>query len=247
MFRQFCIYLLAMLWFGPCAAAMAVAAEWQAGGFSFSDELGGFEILSVSGSGTAADPIVIVERIDVVGSAVLVIRRQPQAGDDGRMLTGAFVQFSLVTVVINGTSRNWVGFDLELQEELGQPSVYVDGLSFDQLKTFDDRVFTSDRFELFTDLTEPYDRIRFERGHVAPRETARFQVYITDVTPAAEFYLVQEPQLLVARHRSPEERRFAEAVPRSQMLTLHRASAAVTCSECRRRRAGTSTRPDHRP
>ena len=206
MFRHGSLILLAALWLASSAAA---AKEWPAGGFTFSDELGGFEILSVTGSGSRSDPIVIVERIDVVGSSILVIRRQAQAGDDGKALTRAFVQFSLVTVVINGTERNWAGFDLELQEELGQPSVYVDGLSFDQLRTFDDRVFTSDRFDMFTDLTEPYDRIRFERGHVAPKETARFQVYITDVTPKAEFYLVQEPKLLLAERRSPGTRRFA--------------------------------------
>jgi len=207
------VFLVAAL----CTAAGAAAAkEWPAGGFTFSDELGGFEILSASGSGTAADPIVVVQRIHDVGSSILVIRRQPQAGDDGRVLTGSFVQFSLVTVVINGTARNWAGFDLELQEELGQPSVYVDGLSFDQLKTFDDRVFTSDRFDVFTDLTEPYDRIRFERGHVAPKETVRFQVYITDVTPRAEFYLVQEPKLLVARHQVPGTRQFTETYAASR-------------------------------
>ena len=227
------------------ASGVAAAKEWPAGGFTFSDELGGFEILSASGSGSAADPIVVVQRINVVGSSILVIRRQLQAGDDGQVLTRAFVQFSLVTVVINATSRNWAGFDLELQEELGQPSVYVDGLSFDQLKTFDDRVFTSDRFDLFTDLTEPYDRIRFERGHVAPKETVRFQVYITDVTPKAEFYLVQEPKLLVARHQAPGARRFAEADAVSPMR--RRASRAGTCSECRRQHAGTSTHPGHRP
>ncbi|MGI9414551.1 MAG: hypothetical protein ACR2PM_12830 [Hyphomicrobiales bacterium] len=202
------ILLLAASLLGPGVAA---AGEWRAGGYAFSDELGGFEILGASGAGTRTDPIVIVERIDRLGPAVLVIRPLARAGDDGRVLLGSFVQFSLVTVVTNGTRRNWAGFDLELQEEIGQPSVYVDGLSFDQLGTFDDRVFTSDRFALFTDLTEPFDRIRFERGYVVPKATVRFQVYITDVTPKAEFYLVQEPQLLVAEWPAPGGWRHAKA------------------------------------
>ena len=41
----------------------AKAAEFAAGEFIFSDELGGFRILSVSGTGTPSDPIVLEEEI----------------------------------------------------------------------------------------------------------------------------------------------------------------------------------------
>ena len=58
------------------------AETWAAGSLTFSDELGGFKLLSVTGSGSFLDPIVIVEEIMDVGPAVLVIRRRerPRVG-----------------------------------------------------------------------------------------------------------------------------------------------------------------------
>ena len=41
----------------------AAGAEFSAGGYSFSDELGGFRLLSASGTGTSDDPIVVREEI----------------------------------------------------------------------------------------------------------------------------------------------------------------------------------------
>ncbi len=52
-------------------------------------------------------------------------------------------------------------------------------------------------------LFEPYDRIRFENGHVDPEATAEFRVTITDPTPIPEFYLVQDPKLLSAGLPAP--------------------------------------------
>ena len=45
------------------SASPAPAEEFTAGGLRFSDELGGFRLISVTGSGTASDPIVVVEEI----------------------------------------------------------------------------------------------------------------------------------------------------------------------------------------
>jgi hypothetical protein len=187
-----------------CLAAIAISQDarsgeiFEAGGYTFSDELGGFVILSVHGAGTEDDPIVVVQKITEVGPAVLVIRPASGQADWVDFRYTPFMQLSLVSVITNESRRVWAGFDLELQEELGQPSVYRDGLSFDQLHTFAERLFSSDKFAVFTDLTEPYDRIRFEQGKVDHGETAQFQMFITDVTPKEQFYLLQEPHLLVA-------------------------------------------------
>jgi hypothetical protein len=183
--------------------ADAAAGTWEAGAFFFSDEQGGFEILSVTGTGVEADPVVVTERFTSPEPATLTIRLGPDAASD-------FVRLSIVIVAINQSRRNWVGFDLELQEELRQPSVYVDGLSFDQMHVFTDRVFRSDRFSVFSDLSEPYDRVRFEGGHVDHGDRVQMRFFITDVTPRQTFYLLQEPQFLsAALPRSPETKHEA--------------------------------------
>ena len=40
--------------------------------------------------------------------------------------------------------------------------------------------------------------MRFELGSVDPGAQARFRFFITDPAPVKEFYLLQEPQLLMA-------------------------------------------------
>ncbi len=91
----------------------------------------------------------------------------------------------------------WAGFELELQEVLGKPSDYGDGLSFKQFAAEPPDV-ASDSFAKNERLFEPYDRIEFLDGHVDPDASAMFRVTITDPTPVAEYYLVQDPKLLAA-------------------------------------------------
>jgi hypothetical protein len=169
------------------------AAEIFAGGFSFSDELGGFRLVSASGAGTPGDPVVVVEEIDDVAPVTLVIRRDLRRG--GPPI--GFLRFSLVKVVVNRSNRVWAGFEVELQEILKQPSVYADGLSFNQTGAAPPDV-ASDSFAADNRLFEPYDRIHFQNGHVDPQETVQFKLVITDPTPLNEFYLVQDPKLLSA-------------------------------------------------
>ncbi len=208
MLRAMAICLTAVLW-----SASVSAGQWSSGGFSFSDELGGFEILAASGTGTAEDPIVVVQKMHRAAPVTMVIRPLMKPDGYGNLRRQSFIQFSLVVVVTNGSARNWAGFDLELQEIPGKPSVYFDGLSFDQVRTFADRIFVSDKFSLFSDLTEPYDRVRFEDGYVIPNETVRLQVYITDVTPREAFFLVQDPQILMAEGPQQSKRRLARLTP----------------------------------
>src|SRR5258706_14224417 len=56
------------------ASIGAQAAEYAAGGHSFSDELGGFRLLSATGRGTTEDPVIIAEELYAVAPVTLVIR-----------------------------------------------------------------------------------------------------------------------------------------------------------------------------
>ena len=180
--------------FGLATSIQAHAGELEAGGFSFSDELGGFRILSASGAGTARDPITIVEEIEEVAPITLVIRR---VRADRVAALGSEATLYLIKEVANRSNRVWAGFELELQEELRKPSIYTDGLSFNQFGAREPDV-QSDSFAANNRLFEPHDRVRFQNGHVDPEANARFQVTITDPTPTRIFYLVQDPQLLSA-------------------------------------------------
>ena len=173
----------------------AIGAEFVAGGHSFSDELGGFRLLSASGQGSAADPVVLVEEIDEAAPIRLVIRRQADAAGIWRR---SLAPLHLVKVVVNRSVLAWGGFEVELQEIAGKPSTYGDGLSFNQFAAKPPDV-SSDAFAHTNRLFEPADRILFENGFVDPDATAQFKLTITDPTPTPTFYLVQDPKLLFSR------------------------------------------------
>ena len=186
--------------FLACAAFWPESAQadtYTAAGLSFSDELGGFRLISASGAGTIANPIVVVEEITQVGPAVLVVRGAQLIQHQGQT-TMTYIRLAVIKIVINGSGRVWAGFDLELQETLNQPSPYGDGLSFDQLGSFAGIRFLSESFTTARRVNEPYDRVQFHGGAVDPGESVRFNFYITDPTPKLEFFLLQEPQLLLA-------------------------------------------------
>jgi hypothetical protein len=175
------------------------ADEWRTAGLSFSDELGNFRLLSVSGLGTVDHPIVIVEEIFGDGPATLVVRGAAKSRDDaGPSISRSSIQLAVIKVVINSTKRRWAGFDLELQEAPGVPSTYGDGLSFDQVRRFN-QAFRSDRFLSNRAIDEPYDRIRFMHGSVMPGQSVRFDFFITDPTPVDEFFLLQDGRIMIAR------------------------------------------------
>jgi hypothetical protein len=192
-----------------CVSPDSTSAEtWAAGGLTFSDELGGFRLISVSGTGSILDPIVIVEEITGIGPAILVIRGRRERSAEGYMVTSpAFVSVAMIKIVVNRSGQIWAGFDLELREALTTPSSYPDGLSFDQARSFN-RPMNSDTFAAVRRVSEPYDRVNFYRGNVDPGTTARFNFYITDPTAIPEFYLLQEPHYLISR-RMPGGQRLA--------------------------------------
>lgn len=201
------------LWVFPSVLALCVslvqpvsAEMWSAGGLTFSDELGGFRLISVTGSGSLLDPIVIVEETLEIGQIVLVIRRGKKPPAEGIMIRPpSFLSIAVTKIVLNRSGQAWAGFDMELRETLDTPSPYGDGLSFDQLRTFD-RPLASDSFAAWRKVDEPYDRVRFYGGYVDPGATARFKFYITDPTTTRVFYLLQQPQYLIAQTAPGAER-----------------------------------------
>src|SRR5262245_55087574 len=120
--------LAALLSLSLISAGPADDGRWYAGDFSFSDELGGFRILSVKGSGTGADPIEITEELHSTDPVTLVIRAAKPLQFQ-TLLQGAF---HLRVVTLNKSGSGWIGFEFELQEIRGKPSDFYDGLSFGQ-------------------------------------------------------------------------------------------------------------------
>jgi hypothetical protein len=184
-----------LLILGPAEATAKIV---RAGHFTFSDERGGFEILSVSGSGTAADPVILTERIFGSEPVTLVVRVDPAVADDGIVSYASMHAFAMVKVVVNDTPTSWTGFSLELQEVSGKPSGYYDGLSFDQISHFQERLATSDRFAAIGVEKEPRDRINFHSGGVTRHDRVELIFNITDLTPRMEFYMVQDPEVATA-------------------------------------------------
>ena len=112
-----------------------------------------------------------------------------------------FLSLSIVNVIVNRGPWRWTGFDLA-QDHPDQPSVYTDGLSFDQPQTFH-RMAKADRFQQTWQEDEPFDRIRFDGGSVDPRDDLRLDFDILDANGRGVFYLVQRPIILIARNDLP--------------------------------------------
>ena len=183
------------------ASGRVHAETWTTGGLSFSDELGGARLLAASGQGTASDPIVLVEEIGGAGPAILIVRNDRPGHLHVSPAVG-FLSLSIVNVIANRGPWRWAGFDLELRITPDQPSVYTDGLSFDQPQTFH-RLAKADRFEQTRQEDEPFDRIRFDVGSVDPRDDLTLDFDILDANGRAVFYLVQRPIVLLAETDPP--------------------------------------------
>lgn len=183
--------ILAVLLILPLLLASAGPADdgrWYAGGYSFSDELGGFRILSVRGTGTKADPVEIGEELYSAEPVTLVIRatRRLPVSQTGTLY--------LRVAALNKSGLAWIEFAFELQEIRDRPSDFYDGLSFAQVSPNPDLV-SSDRFASIESRFESFDSLRFSNGHADPLSQTRFGFFITDVTPVDEFYLLQDPRV----------------------------------------------------
>jgi hypothetical protein len=167
---------------------------WPAGNYTFSDELGGFTIRGVGGTGTREDPIVIDEDLQSSSPVTMVIRMAETTLPDtaaGNLATSAL---HLRLSIRNASGQAWIEFELELQEILHKPSIFSDGLSFDQRQDNTDLI-RSTGFAQFSRDFEPYDRLRFTEGKVDPKERVDFGFALTDFTPRWTFYLVQDPRI----------------------------------------------------
>ena len=179
------IALLAALAAAPAAAADRIVLD----GVVFTAEHGGLRLLDGWGRGARADPFVLVEEITTDGAAILTVRRP--ATRFGRPVAGGIgVGFVLEKIVTNRTGRPWTLFEMELREALGAPSDYWDGLSFHQSGDRTPYV-TSDRFARVDLADEPADRLAFSGATIAPGETVRVRVAITDHSPVSPFFLIQ--------------------------------------------------------
>jgi hypothetical protein len=182
---------------GACQPAFSGDTQglpWPAGAYSFSDELGGFRITGISGSGTQHDPITVEEELNSATPVTLTIRTtRPIRPFD---LSGAYANGILYLRIrtLNNSGKAWVEFEFELQEIHGQPSVFGDGLSFDQRSKNPTNIVSSN-FAEFSREFEPYDRLLFKNGKIDPLESGTFDFLITDYTPRWTFYLVQDPRI----------------------------------------------------
>lgn len=167
--------------------------RWHAGAYSYSDEMGGFHILSVRGTGSRDDPVEIAQEFETAGSSMLVIRAEKPIRLHSSNPEFANGMIHMRIVAVNNSGVPWIGFEFELQEQIGEPSTFGDGLSFDQRRT-DGPGLTSSTFRKYARDFEPYDRIYFTDGVIDPLQTGAFELFITDFTPKRTFYLKQDPQ-----------------------------------------------------
>jgi len=190
-----------------CVLAMATpsggaaAAPVSTSGITFSDELGGFTIVSAAGSGTLADPFVVVEEITGPQEPVLMIRGlSPAFGNrvGSHHLTG----FALTKIVVNKTDDDWNLFEMERRETLAHQSPYGDGLSFGQGSAAG-HPFVSSKFPTVNETDEPSDSVAFRDGTVHPGESVSFSLIITDTSPVSPFLLLQQPTRIVAGAPGP--------------------------------------------
>ena len=170
-------------------------------GITFSEGSSNIRLLDVSGTGTLADPFVVLEEILAAGDAVLAVEVHEK--DFGsRVSTVHSFGFALVKVVVNQTRETWNFFNIELEGTLGIGSDYYDGLSFGQ-KAQVNRPFTSDRFSGVEDIVEPRDVLRFGQGRVRPGERVSFRLAVTHTGRAPSFFLVQHMRRPLAARDTP--------------------------------------------
>src|ERR1700743_1520794 len=94
----------------PAARAEPITVE----GITFSDELGNFRLVSVTGKGSIQDPFILREEITGPNDPILVIKDFSR--DFGnRVGTQHTAAFAMVKIVVNKTNKIWQGFQVELR------------------------------------------------------------------------------------------------------------------------------------
>lgn len=191
--------------------ATGMAAPISHGGLIFSDELGGFNLVSVSGTGTLDDPIVVVEEITGDRAVALTIRNFGR--DFGNRIGSQHVAaFAMKKVVINKSDRVWKNYQMELREVTTRHSPYGDGLSFGQ-NSFIGSNYTRSSFANIQRFDEPEDTLGFSGGDVAPGQQAEFSFIVSDMSPVSVFYLMQLPLQPLSDAMPAPESEWALAIP----------------------------------
>jgi hypothetical protein len=175
---------------GLVVSRAAPAAPVTVEGITFSDERGDFTILKVTGTGTTADPFVVVE--DVTGDAPVLVIRGLSYGFGNRIGSQHVIGFAIAKIAINHTSGSWSQYRMELRTTPSDPSPYGDGLSFAQ-GFKDGPPVTSSGFPHVRVVDEPFDAIEFDGGQIKPGQSVGFDFFITDMTPKPEIFLLQQP------------------------------------------------------
>lgn len=168
----------------------ASAGEITQDGLSFSDEAGGFTLVSVTGSGRLDDPFVVTEEVSGPREAILTIRGLKEVGN--RIGTHHIAGIAVTKIVINRSKDIWQNYQMELREVVTRHSPYEDGLSFAQ-NTLIAGPFTTSTFPNLQRFDEPQDTLGFSGTTVSPGESAQFNFLITDMSPVSKFYLFQQP------------------------------------------------------
>jgi hypothetical protein len=189
-------WLLVVTTLAALAVGPAHAESWTIHGLTFSDEMGGFTINGVSGSGSLADPITVLEEITSTTGVVLVIRGLgPHSGNP--IPTAHPAGFAIRKIAIDATSRAWTFYDIELQKVFGTPSDLYDGLSFGQMSQAG-RPFVSDGFAQSAVFEEPRDALSFFDGVIEPGQAVAMTFVITATGQVPEFFLLQRPNRPIA-------------------------------------------------
>jgi hypothetical protein len=162
--------------------------------YAFSDELGGFSITSVSGIGTRQNPVLIVQQFSSATPVTMVVRAIRPVNPFGLQGDYATGTIHVVLDITNVSGVPWIGLELELQEHYTTPSVYGDGLSFDQRRQEKRSAFSSAFDDVRNDF-EPYDRLLYGDGALNHRARASFRFIVTDVTPVPTFYIRLDPRI----------------------------------------------------
>lgn len=199
------ILLLGLLLIGAVPAS-AVDIEDQ--GLHFSDERGGFRLLSVTGTGTIGDPITVTEEMTGPSAPVLIIRGF-SARFGNRVNSFHTAAFAMTKIVINRTDKIWHSYRVELREVETRPSDYGDGLSFGQNSAVAKDFTASPSFTDIERVFEPEDSITYGGGSVPPGGTAILQFVISDMSPINEFYLLQQPTAPISQREAPPQQRTA--------------------------------------
>jgi len=180
--------LVTLMLGGP---ALCCAAPISHGGLIFSDELGGFTLVSVSGTGTLDDPLTVVE--EVTGDRAIALTIRNFGRDFGNRIGSQHVAaFAMKKIVINKTNRVWRNYQMELREVTTRHSPYGDGLSFGQ-NSYIGTNYTSSTFASLQRFDEPEDTLGFSGTEIPPGGKAEFRFIVSDMSPVSVFYVMQLP------------------------------------------------------